>query len=64
MWGAIQNVGAAIKGIFSGENIGNARNFFEEHFGEAGVAVFDSIIGVVEQLKGILPGLDVYKRQI
>ena len=57
VWGAIQNVGAAIKGIFSGENIGNARNFFEEHFGEAGVAVFDSIIGVVEQLKGILPGL-------
>lgn len=57
VWGTIQNVGAAIKGIFSGENIGNARNFFEEHFGEAGVAVFDSIIGVVEQLKGILPGL-------
>ena len=57
VWGVIQNVGAAIKGVFSGENIGNARNFFQEHFGEAGVAVFDSIIGVVEQLKGILPGL-------
>ena len=57
VWGVIQNVGAAIKGVFSGENIGNARNFFQENFGEAGVAVFDSIIGVVEQLKGILPGL-------
>lgn len=57
VWGVIQNVGAAIKGIFSGENIGNARSFFEEHFGEAGVAVFDALIGVVEQLKGILPGL-------
>lgn len=57
VWGVIQNVGAAIKGVFSGENIGNARNFFQEHFGEAGVAVFDSLIGVVEQLKGILPGL-------
>lgn len=57
VWGVIQNVGAAIKGVFSGENIGNARNFFQEHFGDAGVAVFDSIIGVVEQLKGILPGL-------
>ena len=57
VWGVIQNVGAAIKGVFSGENMGNARNFFQEHFGDAGVAVFDSIIGVVEQLKAILPGL-------
>jgi len=57
VWGVIQNVGAAIKGVFSGENIGNARNFFQSTFGDAGVAVFDSIIGVVEQLKGILPGL-------
>ena len=57
VWGVVQNVGAAIKGVFSGEGMGSARNFFEEHFGEAGVAVFDSLIGVVEQLKGILPGL-------
>ena len=57
VWGVIQNVGAAIKGVFSGENMGNARNFFQEHFGDAGVAVFDSIIGAVEQLKAILPGL-------
>lgn len=57
VWGVIQNVGAAIKGVFSGENMGNARNFFQEHFGDAGVAVFDSIIGVVEQLKAILQGL-------
>ena len=57
VWGVIQNVGAAIKGVFSGENMGNARNFFQENFGDAGVAVFDSIIGVVERLKGVLPGL-------
>lgn len=57
VWGVIQNVGAAIKGVFSEESMGGARNFFQEHFGDAGVAVFDSIIGVVEQLKAILPGL-------
>lgn len=57
VWGVIQNVGAAIKGVFSGENIGNARNFFQDTFGDAGGAVFDSLIGAVTQLQGILPGL-------
>ena len=57
VWGVIQNVGAAIKGVFSGENIGNARGFFQDMFGDAGGAVFDSIIGAVTQLQGILPGL-------
>lgn len=53
----VQNIGNAIKGVFSGENISGARDFFQNTFGDAGVAVFDAIIGVVEQLKAILPGL-------
>ena len=57
LWGAVQNIGAAIKGIFSGQGIGDARKFFEENFGETGVAAFDALIGVVQQLKDILPGL-------
>lgn len=57
VWGVIQNIGAAIKGVFSGENMSGARDFFQKTFGDAGGAVFDSIIGVVEQLKTILPGL-------
>lgn len=56
VWSVIQNVGAAIKGVFGGEN-GNARSFFQDTFGDAGGAVFDSIIGAVTQLQGILPGL-------
>lgn len=53
----VQNIGNAIKGVFSGENISGARDFFQNTFGDAGVAVFDAVIGVVEQLKAILPGL-------
>ena len=57
VWGVIQNVGAAIKGVFSGENIGNARSFFQDTFGDAGGAIFDSLMGAITQLQGILPGL-------
>lgn len=65
VWGVVQNVGAALSGIFSDGNIANARNFFEENFGEAGVAVFDALIGVVEQLKAVLPGvLDLFAQLV
>ena len=53
----ITNIGNAIKGVFSGGNLTGARNFFQNTFGEAGVAAFDAMIGVVEQLKAVLPGL-------
>ena len=53
----ITNIGNAIKGVFSGGNLTGARNFFQNTFGEAGVAAFDAMIGVVEQLNAVLPGL-------
>lgn len=56
VWSVIQNVGAAIKGVFGGEN-GNARSFFQDTFGDAGGAIFDSLMGAITQLQGILPGL-------
>ncbi len=57
LWSTITAIGNAIKGVFSGGDMSVARDFFQNTFGSADVAAFDAMIGVVEQLKAVLPGL-------
>ena len=57
LWSTITAIGNAMKGVFSGGDMSGVRDFFQNTFGSAGVAAFDAMIGVVEQLKAVLPGL-------
>lgn len=43
---AVTSIGDTIKGVFSGGNIGAARDKIQEIFGEKGAAVFDKFAGV------------------
>lgn len=47
----ITNVGNTIKNVFSGENIGAARDKIQELFGDKGVAVFDTFVNVLGTVK-------------
>lgn len=53
--GIITAIGVAIK-LISG-NLDEVRGFIQKTFGDTGVAAFDAMIAVVEQLKAVLPGL-------
>ena len=47
----ITNVGNTIKNVFSGENIGAARDKIQELFGDKGAAVFDTFVNVLGTVK-------------
>lgn len=53
----INNIGEAIKNVFSEENLQRARGFIEGVFGPRGVAVFDAFIAVIRVLWNVIRGL-------